>query len=263
MTNKLFNIEKKIVIFGGSGTLGQQFAKTLASANAKVFILDKVKPNIINDNIKFYSCDVKSKKSIFEILSKVIKKEKKIDTMIYSVYSKPKNYYKSFFDYDLITWNEVFKVNVTGAFLASQFLTKHFIKNKIEGNIILVLSTYGIVGPDLDIYKGLKNSENIYGGKFPLTTPISYTSSKSALLGMVKYISTTCGKFNIRANAITPGGVFDGQDKTFVNRYSKKVPLKRMANYFDYNGAILFLSSDASKYMTGTNLVIDGGWTAW
>ena len=83
------------------------------------------------------------------------------------------------------------------------------------------------------------------------------------MLGLMKYISTTCGKYGIRANALSPGGVFDKQEKKFVKNYSNKVPLGRMANWTDYNGAILFLASDASRYMTGSNLIIDGGWTAW
>ena len=115
----------------------------------------------------------------------------------------------------------------------------------------------------MSIYENLKNKNNIYGGKYSLTTPVSYTSTKSGLLGLMKYISTTCGKFGIRANSLTPGGVFDFQEKKFVNKYIKKVPLGRMANLSDYNGSILFLASDASKYMSGSNLIIDGGWTAW
>ena len=120
-----------------------------------------------------------------------------------------------------------------------------------------------MVGPDLSIYESLSNKKNIYGGKFSLTTPASYSSTKSGLLGLMKYLATTCGKFGIRANSLTPGGVFDNQEKNFVKKYIKKDPLGRMANWSDYDGPILFLASDAYKYMTGSNLIIDGGWTAW
>ena len=119
------------------------------------------------------------------------------------------------------------------------------------------------MGPDLSIYKNLKSHKNIYGGKHSLTTPISYTSSKSGLLGLMKYLATTCGKLGIRVNSLSPGGVFDFQEKKFVKNYIKKVPLGRMAYWSDYNGPILFLASDASSYMTGSNLIVDGGWTAW
>ena len=96
-----------------------------------------------------------------------------------------------------------------------------------------------------------------------MTTPAPYTASKSGLLGLAKYLSTSFGKNNIRVNCLTPGGVYDGQEKRFVENYRKKVPLGRMAKWDEYNGAILFLSSDASSYMTGSNLIVDGGWTAW
>ena len=134
--------------------------------------------------------------------------------MIYNVYSKPfYDYYNNIQDYKLKTWNKVIDANLTGAFITSQFLIKHFKNKKIKGNIILILSTYGIVGPNLDIYKNLKKGKNIYGGRFALTTPVSYTATKSGMLGLVKYISTTCGEYGIRSNALTPGGVFDNQEK--------------------------------------------------
>ena len=155
------------------------------------------------------------------------------------------------------------QTNLSGAYKASKKMIGHFKKKNIQGNIILVLSTYGIVGPDFSIYKNLSSKKNIYGGKFSLTTPASYTASKSGLLGLAKYLSTSFGKNNIRVNCLTPGGVYDRQERKFVRNYSRKVPLGRMAKWDEYNGAILFLSSDASSYMTGSNLVVDGGWTAW
>ena len=254
---------KKVIIFGGTGNLGLNFSQTLSSAGAKIYLLDKIKKTINNKNIIFQKCNVDSKINISKNLQKIIRREKKIDVLIYNVYSKPKNYYQNFEKYDLNTWEKVLKTNLTGAFLSCQYMVNHFKKNKISGNIIIVLSTYGIVGPDLSIYGNSKSKKNIYGGKYSLTTPISYTSTKSGLLGLMKYLATTCGKFGIRANALTPGGVFDFQEKKFVKKYVNKVPLGRMANWSDYNGSILFLASDASKYMSGSNLIIDGGWTAW
>ncbi len=262
--NEIFSMQNKTtVIFGGTGKLGLNFSSVLSNAGGKIYLLDKNKIKDLPKNVFFIKCDVSSKKKIYQSLNQVIKKEKKIDVMIYNVYAKPKNYYKEFSSYEVDTWEKVVKANLTGAFLASQFLVNHFKKKKIKGNIIIVLSTYGLVGPDLNIYKNLKKGKNIYGGKFALTSPVSYTSTKSGMLGLVKYLATTCGKYGIRANSLTPGGVFDHQEKRFVKNYEKKVPLRRMASWTDYNGAILFLASDASNYMTGSNLVVDGGWTAW
>tara|TARA_B100001057_G_C22827810_1_gene942129 strand:- start:1039 stop:1857 length:819 start_codon:yes stop_codon:yes gene_type:complete len=259
----LFSMHNKVVIiFGGSGKLGQEFAKTLSNNGAKVYILDIKKKNIEN-NIFFLKCDVQKDNNVNDVIKKIIKKEKKIDTVIYNVYSKPKNYYKSFQNYDLNTWKKVVDSNLTGAFLVAQAAIKAFLKRKINGNIIFLSSTYGVVGPDPSIYQGLNSKKNIYGGKFALNTPAAYSSTKTGLIGLAKYIATNFGKYKIRANVLSPGGVYDKQEKKFVNKYKNKVPLNRMADWKDYNGAILFLASDASKYMTGTNLIIDGGWTAW
>ena len=260
----IFSMHNKVVvIFGGTGKLGLNFSEVLSKNGSKVYLLDKIKKKFLNKNVFFVKCDVDSKKNIINSLKKIIKKEKKIDVLIYNVYSKPKNYYEKYEKYKDKTWEKVLRTNLTGAFLSTQFIINHFKEKKIKGNISFVLSTYGIVGPDLSIYEGLKGKRNIYGGKYSLTTPASYTSTKSGLLGLTKYLATTCGKYGIRVNALNPGGVFDNQEKKFVKKYIKKVPLGRMANWSDYNGAILFLASDSSKYMTGSNLIVDGGWTAW
>ena len=192
-----------------------------------------------------------------------MEKEGRLDVMIYNVYAKPEGYYKPFEDYSYETWDKAISANVNGAFLCSQEAVKIFKENKINGNIILTLSTYGLVSPDQRIYDNLQPSSNIYNSEYSLNTPMVYTVSKSGLLGMVKWLAGAYGKYNIRVNGLSPGGVFDGQEEAFQKAYIQKVPLGRMANWTDYNGAILFLSSDASQYMTGSNLVIDGGWTCW
>ena len=252
---------KNIIIFGGAGKLGQSFSLSLLSAGAKVFILDQNFPKKLNKKIKYIKCDVTSKSSVSECFKLILKKVKKIDTIIYNVYSKPVNYYKSFEDYDFKTWQEALTTNLSGAFLVCQKVIDHFKKKKIHGNIILISSTYGLVGPDNRIYDNLKS--NLYGGKFKLNSPAVYGASKSGLIGLMRNLATSYGKFNIRVNCLSPGGVFDGHEKQFDNQYKSRVPLNRMATSTDYNGAIVFLSSDASRYMTGSNLVIDGGWTAW
>ena len=148
----LFSMQDKVVvIFGGSGKLGQQFSKTLRNNGAKVYVLD-IKKRINEKNISFLKSDVQKKNNINNAIAKIIKKEKKIDTVIYNIYSKPKNYYKNFQDYDLNTWKKVIDSNLTGAFLVSQIAIKNFLKRKIHGNIIFLSSTYGVVGPDPSIY---------------------------------------------------------------------------------------------------------------
>jgi len=261
--NNLFSMKNKtVVIFGGTGKLGLQFEKILSIYGAKVYLLDKkIKKN--NNKVNYYKCNVESKESINFAYKKVIKKEKKIDVVIYNVYSKPSEYYKNFEDYNLKTWKKVSDSNLTGAFLASQLAIKNFLKDRAGGNIIFLSSTYGLVVPDPNIYKGLKPKTNIYGGKFSLNTPAAYSTTKSGIIGLSKYIATNYGKYNIRSNVLSPGGVYDNQESIFVKKYKLKVPLNRMGKWSDYDGAILFLASDASSYMTGSNLIVDGGWTAW
>ena len=258
---EIFSMKNKIVlIFGGAGKLVIQFEIILSSYGAKVYILDK---KITKHKPNHYKCDVGNKKEVQFVFNKIIKKENKIDVLIYNVYSKPDEYYKNFENYNLKTWNNVVHTNLTGAFLVSQLAIKKFLKTKSKGNIIFLSSTYGIVGPDPKIYHNLKSKKNIYGGKFSLNTPAVYSSTKSGLIGLSKFIATNYGKNNIRSNVLSPGGVYDKQEITFVKNYKLKVPLQRMAKWSDYDGAILFLASDASNYMTGANLIVDGGWTAW
>ena len=166
----------------------------------------------------------------------------------------------SFEDYPLELWKKSIDVNLTGMFICSQEAIRLMIKKKIKGSIINVSSIYGLVGPDQRIYHSIKHPED-KSKKF--VKPVDYSTTKSGVLNFTRYLAAMYGKHGIRVNTLTPGGVWDKQDKDFVENYSKKTVFGRMAEKTDYNGAILFLASDASKYMTGANLVVDGGWTCW
>ena len=269
----IFNMDGKVVaIMGGAGKMGQSFAEILSNAGASVWIIDlnETKTAAIANKISDRSegkvtgitCDLSNQDNISESFQQILDHESKIDSLIYNVYSKPEGYYSPFESYDVTTWKKVMESNVTGAFMSCQEVVKIFTNLGIPGSIVLTLSTYGIVSPDLRIYEGLKSKTNIYGGEDALTTPMAYTVSKSGLHGMIKWLAGAYGKHGIRVNGLTPGGVYDGQEEIFYNNYIYRVPLGRMATWDDYNGAILFLTSEASRYMTGANLVVDGGWTA-
>ena len=147
---------------------------------------------------------------------------------------------------------------LTGVSLSCREAIKYFLKNK-KGIIVNISSIYGVVAPDQRIYE---NSENIYTLDEALSLPVSYAISKAGIIQLTKYLASYYREKNIRINCLSPGGVFSEHDSIFKKKYSEKTLVGRMANKEDYNGAIHFLCSDASKYMNGFNLVVDGGWTA-
>jgi 2-deoxy-D-gluconate 3-dehydrogenase len=162
----------------------------------------------------------------------------------------------SFEEYPLEQWNAALNVNLTGMFLVTQACVKQMLAQGKKGSIINICSTYGLNGPDQRIYRKTDGSQ-------PAFKPVYYTVTKAGVLGFTKYLSAYYMETEIRVNALTPGGVFNNHDETFVKNYASKTILGRMAHKDEMNGALLFLASDASSYMTGNNLVVDGGWTAW
>jgi 2-deoxy-D-gluconate 3-dehydrogenase len=160
----------------------------------------------------------------------------------------------SFEDYPLDRWDQALSVNLTGMFLCCQAAALPMLAQG-GGTIINLCSTYGLVGPDQRIYQR--------PGQPPRYKPVYYSVTKAGVLGLTRYLATYYAGQNLRVNALTPGGVFNDHDEDFLQAYSARVVLGRMAEKHEMNGALLFLASDASSYMTGANLVVDGGWTAW
>ncbi|MCJ7511497.1 MAG: SDR family oxidoreductase, partial [Anaerolineales bacterium] len=160
----------------------------------------------------------------------------------------------AFEDFPLDAWNQALAVNLTGAFLCAQAVAPIMLPQG-RGVIVNICSTYGLVGPDQRIYQRT--------GEAPRFKPVVYSVTKAGILGLTRYLATYYAGQGIRVNALTPGGVFNDHDDQFVHNYSARTVLGRMAHKDEMNGALLFLASDASSYMTGANLVVDGGWTAW
>lgn len=265
--NKLFDLKNKtIVLTGSSGRLGSQYADILSSMGANVMLVDTEKKKNAKLKIELskkyktkpesYIVDISNQKSVREMKDNIIKKYQKIDALINNAFFNPsKSKFSSlpFEEFPLELWNDVINVNLTGALICSQEIGKVMMKQK-RGVIVNISSIYGLVGADQRIY-----------GNSKLNSPVSYAVTKGAIVNLTRYLAAYWYKKNIRVNTLSLGGVLDKSymTKEFIKKYSDKTILGRMANKDEYNGALLFLVSDASSYMTGANLVIDGGWTAW
>jgi NAD(P)-dependent dehydrogenase (short-subunit alcohol dehydrogenase family) len=247
-----FKLDGRVVIItGGAGLLGQEYSRAIVEAGGVPIVAD------INPKRSDMYVDVTNKLSVKKLVKEVIKKFGKIDGLINNVALDPKfdkknsnKHSTSFEDYSLDIWNKSLSVDLTGMFLCTQAVAPVMLKQR-SGSIVNISSTYGLAGPDQRIYP--QNSFK----------PVTYSVTKSAVLGMTRYLAAYWMDKGIRVNTLTPGGVYNNHDNEFVKQYSARTTLGRMANKDEYNAAILFLLSDASSYMTGSNLVIDGGWTAW
>lgn len=270
MNNDIFDICGRVIcITGGLGQLGQQFTGELVKRGAKVAILDLPESaeevltpyNDVQDSVLYISVDITNKKSIEKSLNTVISHWGVPHAIINNAAldsppGSPAEENGPFETYPEESWDKVMEVNAKGVFLTSQIFGGAMAKEG-RGVIINICSTYGLVSPNQNIYEyRRKNGEEFY-------KPVAYSASKSALLNLSRYLATYFAPKGVRVNLISPGGVFNDQDEEFLKEYCPKVPMERMANADEYNGAIVFLVSDASSYMTGSNLVIDGGWTAW
>ncbi|MGA1866932.1 MAG: SDR family oxidoreductase [bacterium] len=270
----LFDLSGRIgIITGGSGKMGEQFVTILVEAGATVIIADIDKKRCQNLEKAFnkrnpgcvtaYQVNVSSEREVHKFFECIDERYEHLDFLVHNVMAKPAGYYRSFEEYNTDTWDAVLKGNLTGAFLVCKEAVRRMRLNAKGGSIVLTSSIYGIVGPDQRIYDRCTSKNNIYSDLDKLYTPSCYSASKAGLIGFSRYLATMFGKDNIRVNVLTPGGVFDGQEQSLYDAYRMRVPLARMAEWSDYNGAILFMVSDASRYMTGANLIVDGGWTAW
>ncbi len=265
--NKFYIKDRVSLVTGGGGLLGLKHAEALAEIGSKVILLD-IDYNKAAKNVKFLKsnyqndfialrADITKESDVMKATQKILKKFKKIDILINNASENPKFTSKSkksefnLENFSLKVWEKQINVGLTGAFICSKVIGKVMSKKK-SGIIINISSDLGLIAPDQRVYEGLG-----------FVKPITYSVVKHGIIGLTKYLSTYWANSGVRSNTLCPGGVFNNQPKSFVKKVEKLIPLNRMADSNEYKSAIQFLCSDASSYMNGATLVIDGGRVVW
>lgn len=242
------NLKGKIIIVtGGSGLLGQTFIYKLSNSGAIAINADIEFTNINNENqIK---CDITNTESTDNLIKTVLDKYGRIDGIVNNAYPRTDDWGISF---DLVS-EDSWKKNIDMQLNSYVFFTRKVLKIMVKqnyGSIVNIASIYGIVGPDFTVYENTN-----------LTNAAEYAAIKGGIINISRYLASMFGKYNIRVNCISPGGIFNNQNPIFVSQYESKVPMKRMGKPEDIAPAVAFLLSDESEYLTGQNIIIDGGWT--
>ena len=239
---------KLIIVSGGNGLLGKEFLKQIKLEGGIGINLDiNNETNLEKLTIR---CDITNDDSVKESINIIKKNFSKIDGLVNNAYPKTNDWHKKFEDIPIDSWRKNIDSQLNSHFHLTQLVSKEMISNN-NGSIINIASIYGLVGPDFSLYSNTK-----------MTNPAAYSAIKGGLINFTRYLSSYLGKYNIRVNAISPGGIFDNQNETFIARYENKVPLGRLGSPNDIAPGLIFLLSDDSRYITGHNLIIDGGWTA-
>lgn len=269
MSNQLkkFRLDGKIaLVTGGAGILGRQFCAGLVQAGASVAVVDLDQASAddcarsLGSQSAGFACNVADPDSVAACVAAVLARFGAIDILHNNAATKSddlREFFTPFENYALDTWRQVMAVNIDGMFLMAQAVGKHMLERGQGGSVIQTSSIYGLVGPDNRVYEG----SDYLGG--PINTPAVYAASKAAVVGLTRWLSTYWAKHGIRVNCLVPGGVSSGQNSVFFDNYSKRVPMGRMAKADEMVPALLYLASDASSYVTGQVLAVDGGWTAW
>jgi len=269
MTNAFDVSDRTIIVTGGAGLLGREYARSLVAANAAVVLADineacvaEVAAGLSGKTIGV-GVDVTDHASVARLIRTTLDAFGRIDGLVNNaalnpavVRDQPAACDLPFEQYPLDLWHRTLAVNLTGMFLCTREVAPTMLAQR-RGVIVNVSSTYGLVGPDQRLYES-DEPDGRRGFK-----PVDYSVTKSGVLGFTRYLAAYWAGTGIRVNTLTPGGVFSDQPEEFVRRYSARTLLGRMADRHEYSAALLFLLSDASSYMTGSNLVVDGGWTAW
>lgn len=267
--NRFDLTNRTALVTGGVGILGKRFCAALADHGANIAVVDinssaaeiyaRELTETYGVNARGFELDVSNKSDVAKTVEEVEKALGSIHILHNNAASKGKSldeFFESTESYSPDVWKDIMSVNLDGAFFVAQEVGSRMAQRHV-GSIIQTSSIYGICGPDQRIYEGSE-----YMGR-AINSPAVYSASKAGLAGLTKYLATYWADSGVRVNTLTPGGVSSGQNKTFDTKYSLRVPMGRMAEADEITGALVFLASDASSYITGQNIVVDGGLSVW
>jgi len=240
--------DKVIVITGGAGLLGKNMAAAAAARGAMVINADILPSSDLNNGI--LNMDITDQQSVKEGIADILAKYGRIDGWVNNAYPRTKDWGNKLEDIPFESWRKNVDMHLNGYFLCCQSILE-VMKQQQSGSVINMSSIYGIVGPDFSIYEGTS-----------MTMPAAYSAIKGGLVNLTRYLAAYYGPYKVRVNCVSPGGIFDHQPESFVQKYEAKVPLRRLGTPDDISKGICFLLSEDAAYITGHNLVIDGGWTA-
>ncbi len=263
------------IITGGAGFLGMRHAAAIAEAGGRVVLAELSEEHAHAAAARLTEAtgveamgvrvDVTQKDDVDAMAEAVVERFGQIDILINNAAltvkggsTRASEYFAPFEDYPLGLWEKALAVNLTGPFLCCQAVGRQMVRQG-SGVILNIASDIGNISPDHRIYEGVVNPHT----KEPFNSPIGYATTKAGLINFTRYLATYWATKGIRVNCLSPGGVYDGHDPQFVKNVTSLIPLGRMARPDEYKAAVLFLVSSASSYMTGANLIVDGGRTAW
>jgi NAD(P)-dependent dehydrogenase (short-subunit alcohol dehydrogenase family) len=273
----LFDLTGRVAaITGGAGLMGIQHAEVIAAHGGIPVLVDVVRAEEKAEDLgrrhqvpaRACQCDITQPESVRELLREIIAHFGRVDILINNAANNPKMEnstevnFSRLENFPIEQWHADLAVGLTGAHLCSQaigsYMAQTFRESGRRGVILNIASDLAIIGPDQRIYRQPGLPEHLQPAK-----PVTYSVVKSGLVGLTRYLATYWADSGVRVNAVSPGGIYNGQPQAFVQKLTNLIPMGRMARLDEYQGTVLFLVSDASSYMTGHNLVVDGGRTAW
>lgn len=239
--------DKIIVVTGGSGLLGNTFLEEVHKHGGIALSVDKVAST--KNAFEFYECDATEETSVSATIDKILSKYGRIDGWVNNAYPRTSDWGAKVEDLKMDSWRQNIDMHLNSYFMCSRMVLEKM-KTQQTGSVINLSSIYGFLGPDFTVYDGTQ-----------MTNPAAYSAIKGGIINFSRYLASYYGQYNLRVNCISPGGIFDHQNEIFVSNYNKKVPMKRMGTPNDIAPSVAFLLSDSATYITGHNLVIDGGWS--